>query len=145
MDIVFESKRDAWIVMLIWAGILMCVYAGLQFARVEPSPRSAFIVVVCGASAGFMLWVLYGISYTLTDEELLIRCGPFRFRVPLASIVSVQASRNPLSSPAASLDRLLIRYDTRRRILISPTPRSDFLRELGKRCPQLQLGSDPKL
>ena len=91
----------------------------------------------------FMLWVLYGISYTLTDDELQIRCGPFRYRVPLAEIDSVGPSRNPLSSPAASLDRLLIKWrGGRKRILISPDRKADFLRQLDQRCEQLSRQGD---
>jgi len=77
------------------------------------------------------------------NDELRIRCGPFRYRVPLAEIDLVQPSHNPLSSPAASLDRLLIKWhEERRRILISPAPEADFLRELDRRCPQLTLEGD---
>lgn len=136
MNPTFESKRDAWIVVLIWAGALMSAYAALD--QID-SPVS----VLFAAAAAFMLWVLYGIRYTLTDERLLVRCGPFRFRVPLAEIGSVTPSRNPLSSPAASLDRLLIKWDDeRRRILVSPSDKAGFLRELERRCPQLRLDGD---
>jgi hypothetical protein len=71
------------------------------------------------------------------------RCGPFRYRVPLAEIDSVRPSRNPLSSPACSLDRLFIKWnDERRRILISPSRKTDFLRELDRRCSQLKPEED---
>lgn len=143
MDTVFESKRDAWIVVLIWAGALTCVYAAAMQLTYELTPLSTFMLLLFAVAAAFMLWVLYGIRYTLTTDLLLIQCGPMRYRVPLAAIDSVRRSRNPLSSPAASLDRLLIEWhDGRRRILISPTPKADFLRELNARCPQLQVDGD---
>lgn len=136
MNPIFESKRDGWIVALIWAGALMSAFAAVD--QID-SPMS----VLFAAAAGFMLWVLYGIRYTLTDEHLLVRCGPFRSRVPLAEIDSVTPSRNPLSSPAASLDRLLIRWASeRRRILVSPADKAGFLRELDRRCPQLRLDGE---
>jgi len=48
-----------------------------------------------------------------------------------------------LSSPAASLDRLLIKWnDERKRILISPSRKADFLRELDRRCAQLKPEGD---
>ncbi len=137
----FKSKRDAWIVALIWAGALLSVVGALaQFTSTAPFLTRAAMLVFLGSAAAFMLWVLYGIDYTLTDENLLIRCGPFRYRIPLAEIDSVSPSRNPLSSPACSLDRLLIKWnDERKRILISPSRKTDFLRELNSCCAQLRL------
>jgi hypothetical protein len=143
MNTAFESKRDAWIVILIWGGALVCGAAAANQFSAPLNAMSALMLALYGGAAAFMLWVLYGIDYTLSADELLIRCGPLRYRVPLAAIDSVQPSRNPLSSPAASLDRLLIRYhDQRRQILISPTPKADFMRELRQRCPQLEPDGD---
>jgi len=144
MNMVFESKRDAWIVILIWAGALACIFAASeQYASAAPTAVRVTMLFVFGLAAVFMLWVLYGIDYTVTDADLLIRCGPFRYCVPLAGIDSVQPSRNPLSSPAASLDRLLIKWnDERKRILISPSRKADFLRELDRRCAQLKPEGD---
>ncbi len=141
MNTVFESKRDAWIVALIWVGALMCVFAASeQFDSAASLALRATMLILFGAAAAFMLWVLYAIDYTVTSEHLLIRCGPLRYRLPLAQIDSVQPSRNPLSSPAASLDRLLIKWNNeRKRILISPLEKGEFLRELDRRCAQLKL------
>jgi len=141
MTTVFQSRRDAWIVVLIWAGALLSMFGGLaQFAGTGPFLLRSALLIFLLTAAGFMLWVLYSLDYTLTDENLLIRCGPFRYRVPLAEIDSVTPSRNPLSSPAGSLDRLLITWNAeRKRILISPSRKVDFLRDLDMRCEQLTL------
>lgn len=136
----FASKRDTWIVVLIWGGALMSAYAGFaQFSSAASFLTRLAVLIGLLCAAAFMLWVLYGTDYALGDGTLLIRCGPFRYRVPLGAIDSVSASRNPLSSPACSLDRLLIKWDEgRRRILISPFGKDDFLRDLARRCPHLR-------
>jgi hypothetical protein len=98
----------------------------------------AITSAVCLAVPGFMLWSFYGTGYTLLPDELLIRSGPFRFHVAIGEITSVVPSRNPLSSPACSLDRLEIRYrGGRSRILISPEDKPAFLEALAERCNQL--------
>lgn len=56
-------------------------------------------------------------------------------RVPLREIRLVRSTRNPLSSPALSLDRLRIEYG-RRAIMISPDDKARFLEELQKRMPR---------
>lgn len=83
---VFQSKRDVWIVALIWGGALLSVFGALvQLTGTAPFLFKIAMLVFLGSAAYFMLWVLYSIDYTLNDENLLIRCGPFRFSVPLAA------------------------------------------------------------
>ena len=144
MTTVFEPKRDAWIVALIWAGALLCVYGTLvQFASPAPFLLKVAVLLFLGSGAVFMVWILYQINYTLTDDNLVIRCGPMRYHVPLARIDSVRPTRNPLSSPAPSLDRLLIKWtEGRKRIIISPARKPDFLQELDRRCAQLKMEGD---
>lgn len=136
----FGSKRDAWIVAMIWGGAILSVVGGAAQLSSDASVAvriSMFTGLV--AAAAFMLWVLYTTRYLFTEDSLLIECGPFRYRVPLDEIVSVRPSRNPLSSPACSLDRLMIKWGSRgRRILISPDKKKEFLQILADRCPQLE-------
>ena len=140
MKVVYESKRDLWISVLIWAGAVACAYAGFeQFQTPAPLLRRVALLVLLLAVAGFMLWVLYRTRYTLRDDTLLIQCGPFRYRVPLTEIDAVCPSRNPLSSPACSLDRLLITWKGgRKRILISPDDKAGFLRDVARLCAHLR-------
>jgi hypothetical protein len=135
---IYPSKRDWWITALIWGSVAVMLAPSLvrgQAARQLAHPSMIWLAFLLGA--GFMLWVLYGTSYKFSDDLLIIRCGPFRFRVPLAEVDSVEPTSSPLSSPACSLDRLLLRYG-RRRIMISPADKAGFLAELEMRCPQVK-------
>jgi hypothetical protein len=140
----FQSKRDLWIVALIWLGALMAIFAGFdQFSSDAPVWFRVLMLVALVALAGLMLWILYGTNYSFMEDSLLILCGPFHYRVPLSEIEAVRPSRNPLSSPACSLDRLLVEWrGGRRKILVSPEAKLDFLRELDERCPRLRLDGD---
>ena len=140
---IFQSKRDWWIVALIWLGALMMIFAGVdQFSSTAPFWLRTTMLVVFVVLAGFMLWILYGTSYSFTEDSLLIVCGPFHSRVPLSEIQMVRPSRNPASSAACSLDRLLVDWGGGRRTLISPEAKLEFLRYLDERCPQLRLEGD---
>jgi hypothetical protein len=102
------------------------------------TPFTVLGIFLCTVFPALMFWTLYGTNYRLLGDQLLIRSGPFRFRVPLAEITSVAPSRNPTSSPACSLDRLEIRYrGDRARILISPVDQAGFLEALARHCRQL--------
>ncbi len=140
----FPSKRDAWLVLFIWAGAILAVVGAVaQFDSRAPLLVRALLLVVLLAAAAFMLWVLYGTAYAVGRDELLVRCGPFRFKVRLGDIESVTPSRNPLSSPACSLDRLYIRLrGSRVGLLVSPEDKRGFLAALVERCPHLALAGD---
>ena len=141
---VYPSKRDWWIeiLLLLAAAGTAAAAAGVWFSPESLGVRVG-MTVVSAATAAFVLWVLYGTAYTLTDEQLVVRSGPLRWTVPLAAIEEVFPTHNPLSAPACSLDRLHIRRnDSRRWLLISPDAKAAFLRDLAVRSPGLTVEGD---
>ena len=140
----FPSKRDRWLVVVLWGATLALVYASIDVAT-SPTPAmfKALFLLICIPSAVLLPWILYGTSYALTEEALLIRCGPFRNRVLVSAIQEVTPSRNPMSSPACSLDRLHIKYrGSRLGILVSPLDKRSFLQDLTRLDSQLSLQGD---
>ena len=138
MDLVFASKRDTWLVVVIWLAMGAAV-AGVGVMSFAPAPllaRSVFGGLVLG-SGGLSLWVLYGTGYTITATEVRVRSGPFRWRVPIAAIASIVPSNNPLSSPACSLDRLRVAFRGKRgrerALLLSPDDKVGFLAAIAAR------------
>ena len=92
-----------WIASLVDFAVAAWLWLGAREAPAFVAP----LLVLAGA---FQLHALYSVAYTLDASDLRIRASFFRWRVPLADIESIEPTRNPLSSPACSLDRLLIRY-----------------------------------
>jgi hypothetical protein len=141
---VYPSKRDGWLGALLWVTVLGMVFAAISFWQ-EPASlgvRLGFALLM-GASGAFVVWVLYSTSYRLSGGQLLIRSGPFRWSVPLDSIEEIQPTRNILSSPACSLDRLRIRYrGSRYGVMISPESKSAFLQDIASRSPGLRVTGD---
>jgi Bacterial PH domain len=85
------------------------------------------------AAAGLLLWMLSHTVYRLDDDLLHIRSGPVSLQIRLADITAVAPTRNPRSSPALSLDRLMITYDRDRSCMISPRDKAAFVAELARR------------
>ena len=128
----FKSKVDRWILVLILLAIIgqvVAITAAVNEAG-EPAMITSLILVMIGVVA-LMVWLLLGTHYTVDRGTIRIVSGPFRWKVPIDEITSVSATRNPLSSPALSLDRLSIRYGKRRRIMISPADKAGFLKAIG--------------
>ena len=129
----FPSKRDAWLVVLLWLtavgeGVIALV---LWLAPKVPATVCAGVTALNVLVIGFVLWTLYGTDYTVEGALLVVRSGPFRWEVPLDAITSVVPSTNPLSAPALSLGRLAITYGTKE-IRVSPEDRAGFVRALAE-------------
>jgi hypothetical protein len=92
---VFKSKVDAWLgVLLLLASI--APFAGSYIAwRAGTNwiPHAAIAVVVLL----FLLSVLTSTTYTVSQHELLVRSGPFRWRIALKDINRVTPTRSVLS------------------------------------------------
>ena len=103
---------------------------------VVDSPRLALALApLLLLSVGLPVWLIVATNYTLSVAALDVRCGPFVWRVPLREIRSITPTRNPLSSPALSLDRLRIAFGQSKSIMISPRDKERFLKELRNRVP----------
>ena len=130
---VFRSKVDWWVRLLLGFAIAG-VFVAMGSVVLEGADPVVTTVTILACIAGLALFVsvLLGTAYTVDRGVLLIRCGPFRWRVAIDSITAVEETRNPLSSPALSLDRLRIRYGKRRQVMVSPADKAGFLKAIGK-------------
>ncbi|MBI4559030.1 MAG: PH domain-containing protein [Candidatus Hydrogenedentes bacterium] len=139
--VVYPSKRDIGIAAIVWAAATMILLAAgsLWAAPVSLAFRLG-MSALSAVSTALLLWVLYGTRYTLTDQAIVIRAGPFRWTVPQESITEIYPTHNPLSSPACSLDRLYIRYrKSRFGVMVSPKDKAAFLADVVARSPGLKL------
>ncbi|HSN51821.1 MAG TPA: PH domain-containing protein [Woeseiaceae bacterium] len=128
----FKSKIDRWLLYLLIAVMVFEVVVMSAAAMLAGGPLEAtFLVLAALVIVGLLGSMLVGTHYTVDGNTLRIACGPFRWKVPIDAIESVEPSRNPLSSPALSLDRLRIQYG-KRRILVSPADKAGFLRAIGQ-------------
>lgn len=78
-------------------------------------------------------WIGRNSVYTLTDDALIVRSGPFSRRVAFAHVRAISPSKDSCLSLALSLDRLCLRYGKGRYLLISPADQEGFLSEYYKR------------
>src|SRR5262245_18357580 len=147
MHSTYPSKVDSWVVALLGTVIVFEIGLGLFFAAWTPPPKAVAYTVAAFslALAGFLAWILTSTEYDVGDGELRARSGPFRFRVPLDAIVGVRPTRNPISSPAFSLDRLQVDYQRngrKRFFRTSPKDKERFLEELASLVPGLRKDGD---
>jgi hypothetical protein len=142
----FRSRIDAVLAVVLCAGAVVpvatLVYLGMHgrldvIRLIALGPMSAAVSTVA-------VWTLLSTFYVVDSESLFVRSGPFRWNIPYSSIKSVRPSRNPLSGPALSFDRLEITYDGYSVLYISPKPREAFLTALRAHAPQASFGDHRK-
>lgn len=133
--LLFSSKIDLWLLVLLLALPAGCFVAVVQLWD-QLSGALWWVLAILAVAAIVPLWLLVSTRYSMSENELFVRCGPFKWTVPIAEITKIERTRNPLSSPALSLDRLRIDYGPGRSIMISPEPRKAFLQQLEHRRQQ---------
>jgi hypothetical protein len=129
MKQVYPSKRDGWIVITLWAGVAVMLFAAGNLWRAPASFAFRLLIsVLLILVAAFVLWTLYGTRYPLTESALIVQSGPFLWVIDMEAITEVFPTRNPVSSPGCSLDRPHIRYGmSRLGMMISPQDKAGFL------------------
>ncbi len=137
----YPSKVDWWLGVLLMF-VLLCgvgsVGAGIWGLIVKGDPMWWFLLPgLCIVL--FMTCVVWPIEYVLSDDELIVRIGLFRSPYKYSTITGIKPSRNPLSSPALSLDRLEIKYKGKIGFfMVSPKDKEGFMEELASRTSHLK-------
>ena len=128
----FRSKVDIGIAIVLIAIVALDISIIIDIALRAGSPgATTVLVILCIAVIVLIVWLLLQTHYIVEKSDLRIVSGPFRWRIPIDQITTVRRTKNPLSSPALSLDRLRIEYGGRRRIMVSPADKKGFLRAIG--------------
>ena len=130
MATVYKSKIDWWLGLLMAAVILISLVAGLK-ALSAYSPNATWNAILIGGPGVVVpIVLLLTTRYIITDNQLVVRSGPFKWRITISEISAITPSHDPIASPAWSLNRLRIDYGRKKSLLISPRDRDGFLRQI---------------
>ncbi len=131
METRFSSKVDGWLIpiMVLSVGGLVAAFVAVL---VEPTPWPIQVLVgVVTVVVTFLLFSIFqNTHYTIAGDSLRIVSGPFKWNIAVVDIRDITPSRNPLSSPALSIDRLKISLGKRKFVLVSPEDKDGFVRAI---------------
>ncbi len=142
----FKSRVDTWALALILGSVVISLvgYLGAMLDTTSgPATRFAISIGFLPLLS-FLIWVLAGTRYRLTETELHTQSGPFRKKINFDSITMVEPVCNYQTGLALSRDRFRVRYNRFDTVEISPEDRGRFLQELAARAPHL-IWQDEKL
>lgn len=136
---VYESAIDLWIAVMLMLTPVLAAGVGIYFL-VQGQPDDAMILFLSGAAA-MAVTALFTLPcrYTITDDMLSVRCGIIWFQVPFADIETIEPSGTWLSGAALSMRRVLI-TTKKRKVIISPRDRDEFIADLQAAVDQLKSG-----
>jgi hypothetical protein len=123
---VYRSKIDWWLIIIIF--IVFC------YPMIEGILTKDYIMFSVSFGVLSLVFLMFkSIKYKIDGEQLQI----WWTKIDINSIKRIYSTHNPLSSPALSLDRIAVVYNTYDEVLISPKEREDFIREVLKINPNI--------
>lgn len=89
---------------------------------------------------GFIVYMLFKTEYIIEKNQLKIRMRPFSYKsVDINKMKDISKTRSVLSSPAASFDRIKIKYGKYEEVIISPKDKSNFIADLTSINPNIKI------
>lgn len=129
----FSSEVDTWIALVLFFSVGFSLYMAIMVLLESISLVGILVVaalVLIGAA--LPLWLFISTKYIVNENELTVQSGPFKWKINIQEIKEVKKTRNPLSSPALSLNRLLITYENNKQIMVSPKERALFIESINQ-------------
>ncbi|MFL5809681.1 MAG: PH domain-containing protein [Flavisolibacter sp.] len=121
----FKSKFD----LVIWIPLAILL-ASVEFYMITNKVWTVAAVIVLISL--FLIYLYLETSYVVTgDSRLRIKTGfLYNKEIYIQNIKRIRSRRNIKASPALSHDRLEIFYNRYESVMISPSGKSDFIRQL---------------
>ena len=135
----FVSRYDTWLRIVLWINNLLLI-GSLAVLLVDRSLMSIIVSVFVAVILAGVIWMQFSTYYRVDSDMVFVRCGPFHWTIPIASIETVTPTDDPTSGPALSLRRLRLEFrkgDARDEIFISPEDREGFIEALRARNPRI--------
>lgn len=125
---IYKSKIDWWLIILILVVFGYPIVDGILSKDYVLSLVFGLILIV-------FFFLSKTIQYKIDGENLVI----WKTKIDIKTIRKVYRTNNPLSSPALSLDRIAIVYNKFDEVLLSPKEREEFINELLKINPNIEV------
>lgn len=133
MEKIYRSKIGIELILI------LTIVLGFSFYKLIDQPKISGLITL-GAILAFILYIFLSIQYKINDNILTIKAGFLvNTKIDIQKIKKIKKTFNPLSSPAASINRLEICYNNGDFVLISPKNRDQFIKDLLEINPNIEV------
>jgi hypothetical protein len=120
----YKSKIGLGLILFI-----LLILGGTLVIMIADQAWLGLIIII--AVAAFTLHLFLNTYYIVDGHHLMIRSGFLYHKIiDIHTIRKIEETNNPISSPAASFDRIFIRYNAYDWVIISPEHKMDFINHL---------------
>jgi hypothetical protein len=133
----FRTKVDWWVVLVY--GVLAVNLVGRPAIAWWNEGQFAPQIVVGIGVLGTLLYLAATTAYTVSDDSLVVRWGPFRSTTTLHTIYKIRPTRTLLSAPALSLDRIEVLARSGPSAIVSPADKEGFVQAIQARVGEIEL------
>ncbi len=129
---VYKSKIDYWL------GLVLLYPIFLSITSIVEGKWIGFVGLAF--VLGVVLFISKTTRYILNENQLIVKCmWIVNEKIDISKIRKIEKTSSILSSPALSLDRIALKYNKFDEVYISPKERKDFIEELLKRNPNIEV------
>ncbi len=134
MKKVYKSGISYWLL-----SILLIVLSTVSILLyLDGAPWYALLLVF--ALFAFILQLFVNTYYIIEEDVLKIRSGfLYKLNVDIHQIKKIEETNSPLSSPAASFDRIEIIYNKFDSVIISPKEKQIFIQDILQINPSIEV------
>jgi hypothetical protein len=125
-----------------WVIILAIVVLLLSFIRSIMIDSFGVRSILLLSTCVFIVYLVLCTYYEIGEGMLRVKSGFFLDRsIPINTIIKIEATNNPISAPATSLDRLEVFYNKFDSVIISPKEKLAFIVHLKQINSKIQVNS----
>ena len=125
---IYRSKIDWWLMVIVFVPFVFIIVKATIDREIE-MVLTGFVLI------GLVLLLLWTIKYKIEGVVLTV----WFTKIEIKNIKKIYKTRNPLSSPALSIDRIAIVYNKYDEVLISPKDKEQFVEDLLKINPTIEV------
>lgn len=133
---IFRGKVDWWfygIMILIAVILIPIIVTAFMGGMTGAAVVDLLVLAVIEGFCSLIVWRNY---VRLETRGIVIVFGLIQLAIRYDDIHALSETRSPLSSLAASLDRIEIRYGNGGMVMIAVVEKQAFFEEMKKRCPE---------
>jgi hypothetical protein len=141
----YKSKVDNWLTVVAILPVVICIIFGFNQNDIPSAITSIAISIIILA---FFVHLYFSTFYTIRNSKLNIKSSFYLYySIDIQSINKIEKSNSWEKAPALSMDRLEIKYNEKPAVrynfydsvIISPKNKKEFIEDLLKINPQIEV------
>ena len=138
----FKSRQDVFFQVIFYGAcllVLLTLYQELTINKIDVNSYIATTVLL--SVLIFILWILHGTNYELTQEHLKYRAAFLKGSIPIESINELIVGKTMWVGfkPATARKGIIVKYGKMDTIYISPESNEAFVKKIKELNPEIKI------